>query len=38
MWVLLSSSRRLQWVTSKDVANLSINDYSMPDLAGVGMA
>lgn len=38
MWVVLSSSRRLQWVTSNKVANLNVNDYSMPDLAGLGMA
>jgi peptide/nickel transport system substrate-binding protein len=38
MWVVLSSSRKLQWVRSKKVATLDVNDYSMPDTAGMALA
>jgi ABC-type transport system substrate-binding protein len=37
-WVILSSSRKLQWVTSKKVGTFSTDDYSMPNTAEMALA
>lgn len=38
MWVTLTSTRQMQWVSTKKVASLTTNDYSIPDTVGMALA